>query len=523
MSLLWVRQFTLRQRVAAEISDKARGSIRVLIQQMADDQGFLQAWNLMAPDGRSRLCPVDSHAWTASLSVKLTCSMLKYTLVVQKTLGYFTHRVYILRVQKMSQQVFLRDAMRRLNFTRDALAQRIGVSRRALDSWLLPDDSAEMRKMPDIAQRFVLEILKGVQVSTQGVDLTPAGNEEKARHLLSIDIYTRESVEELLRIADMMQPVARRQKTTRVLEGAVLANLFFEASTRTRISFSSAFARLGGAVCDTTGFTFSSMVKGESIADTSRVISGYADIIVVRHPELGAVNEFASATHVPVINAGDGPGEHPSQALLDLYTIQREFSRLNKLVDGAHIAFVGDLKYGRTVHSLSKLLALYRNLKFTFISPTTLALPEHLLHHLARNGHQIEQTQDLAHGLKGADVVYATRIQKERFAEQEMVEGYCANLQVNQVMVNAVCGGNTLIMHPLPRDSRPDANDLSIDLNLDSRLAIFKQTDNGIAVRMAIFATLLGVQDQVSRSLRDVGWRVPIFLGPDEAVPYQEQ
>ncbi len=423
----------------------------------------------------------------------------------------------------MSQQVFLRDAMRRLNFTRDALAQRIGVSRRALDSWLLPDESAEMRKMPDIAQRFVLEILKGSEVYTQSVDSTAPVNGELARHLLSVDTYTRESVEDLLRIADMMQPVARRQKTTRVLEGAVLANLFFEASTRTRLSFSSAFARLGGAVCDTTGFTFSSMAKGESIADTSRVISGYADVIVVRHPELGSVAEFARATHVPVINAGDGPGEHPSQALLDLYTIQREFSRLDKLVDGAHIVFAGDLKYGRTVHSLSKLLALYRNLKFTLISPPSLTMPEHLVDYLARNGHHIEQTQDMASGMKGADVVYATRIQKERFAEQEAVESYSADFQINQALVNAVCGANTLIMHPLPRDSRPDANDLSTDLNLDSRLAIFKQTDNGIAVRMAIFATLLGVQDQIQHSLRDVGWRVPIYLGPDEAVPYAEQ
>ena len=132
----------------------------------------------------------------------------------------------------------------------------------------------------------------------------------------------------------------------------MLGNLFFEASTRTRVSFGAAFCRLGGSVCDTTGFTFSSMAKGESIYDTSRVISGYVDALVIRHPEQGSVAEFARATNVPVINGGDGPGEHPSQALLDLYTIQREFSRLGKIVDGAHIALVGDLKYGRTVHSL---------------------------------------------------------------------------------------------------------------------------------------------------------------------------
>ncbi|MGV8920171.1 MAG: aspartate carbamoyltransferase [Pseudomonas sp.] len=423
----------------------------------------------------------------------------------------------------MSQQAFLRDAMRRMNFTRDTLAQRIGITRRALDSWLLPDESAETRKMPDIAQRFVLEILKSAPSYTQSVDSVRPGNGELAHHLLSVDGYTRDSVEALLRVADIMQPIARRQKTTRVLEGAVLANLFFEASTRTRLSFSSAFARLGGSVCDTTGFTFSSMAKGESIADTSRVISGYADAIVVRHPELGAVAEFARATHVPVINAGDGPGEHPSQALLDLYTIQREFSRVDKLIDGAHIVFVGDLKYGRTVHSLSKLLALYRNLRFTLISPQSLMLPQHLVESLAQKGHHIEQTHDLQSGLKGADVVYATRIQKERFAQEETLEAYSADFQVNQALINATCAAHTLIMHPLPRDSRPGANDLSIDLNHDPRLAIFKQTDNGIAVRMAIFATLLGVEDQVQYSLREVGWRVPVYLGAEDEVPYGDQ
>lgn len=423
----------------------------------------------------------------------------------------------------MSQQAFLRDAMRRLNFTRDAIAKRIGVSRRALDSWLLPEESSETRRMPDIAHRFILELLKHSSADTQGVYLHPVGNSESGQHLLSVDGYSLDWVEEILRVADFMQPVARRQKTTRVLEGAVLANLFFEASTRTRLSFSSAFARLGGSVCDTTGFTFSSMAKGESIHDTSRVISGYADAIVVRHPELGAVAQFARATHVPVINAGDGPGEHPSQALLDLYTIQREFSRLDKLIDGAHIAFVGDLKYGRTVHSLSKLLALYRNLRITLISPPSLMLPEHLVEYLARNGHHVQQTHDLPSGLKGADVVYATRIQKERFAEGEALEGYSADFQINLALVNATCGTHTVIMHPLPRDSRPDANDLSVDLNLDSRLAIFKQTDNGIAVRMAIFATLLGVQEQLQHSLRDVGWRVPVYLGPEEEVPYWYQ
>ncbi len=161
------------------------------------------------------------------------------------------------------------------------------------------------------------------------------------------------------------------------------------------------------------------MAKGESICDTSRVMSGYVDALVVRHPEQGSVAGFARATNIPVINGGDGAGEHPSQALLDLDTIQRKFSRLGCIVDGAHVAFVGDLKYGCTVHSLVKLLALYRGMKFTLVAPPQLELPACLVEQIARDGHVIEQTPSLAEGLKGADVVYATRIQKERFAPQE--------------------------------------------------------------------------------------------------------
>lgn len=417
------------------------------------------------------------------------------------------------------QQTLLRDAMRRLNMTRDAFANRIGVSRRALDTWLLPDESAESRVMPEIASRYVEEILERIPSEndyTQRVQ--PASILYEGRpHLLSVDQFSRDSVEALFRVADTMQPIARRQKITRVLEGAVLANLFFEASTRTRVSFGAAFCRLGGSVCDTTGFTFSSMAKGESIYDTSRVISGYADALVVRHPEKGSVAEFVRATNVPVINAGDGPGEHPSQALLDLYTIQREFSRAGKIVDGAHIALVGDLKYGRTVHSLAKLLALYRGLKFTLISPASLEMPATILDHIARGDHVVEQTSDLHAGLKGADVVYATRIQKERFGD-ESIEGYTPDFQINQALVESVCGPDTLIMHPLPRDGRPGANDLSTDLNHDPRLAIFRQTDNGIPVRMAIFAILMGVERQVQHSMRDATWKSPAYIGPDDAV-----
>lgn len=426
----------------------------------------------------------------------------------------------------ISQQVFLRDAMRRLNLTREVFAARIGVKRRALDTWLLPEESPEFRAMPSVVERFVSEIVdntalteKYTQPAKTGALRDRIAYEGKAQ-LLSVDQFSRDSVEDLFRVADMMQPIARRQKTSRVLEGAVLGNLFFEASTRTRVSFGAAFCRLGGSVCDTTGFTFSSMAKGESIYDTSRVMSGYVDAMVIRHPEQGSVAEFARATNIPVVNGGDGTGEHPSQALLDLYTILTEFSRLGKLLDGAHIAMVGDLKHGRTVHSLIKLLALYRGVKFTLIAPKGLEMPAYILEQISRNGSVIEQHASLHGKLEGVDVIYATRVQKERFAD-EMQEGYTPEFQINRAVIDSYCTPDTIVMHPLPRDSRPGANDLSVDLNNDPRLAIFRQTDNGIPVRMAIFAVLLGVETLVPHSLRDVTWKSPSHIGPDDAV-FQE-
>lgn len=424
----------------------------------------------------------------------------------------------------VSQQVFLRDAMRRLNLTRDVFAARIGVKRRALDTWLLPEGSQEFRGMPEVVQRFVTEIVQNDALLAKYAQNSQSGPlrdriaVEGKHQLISVEQFTRDSVEELVRIADMMQPIARRQKVSRVLEGAVLGNLFFEASTRTRVSFGAAFCRLGGSVCDTTGFTFSSMAKGESIYDTSRVMSGYVDAMVIRHPEQGSVAEFAAATNIPVVNGGDGAGEHPSQALLDLYTILTEFSRLGKLLDGAHIAITGDLKYGRTVHSLMKMLSLYRGLTFTLVSPPGLEMPVDIIEHvLARGNHVVHQTNSMVEGLKGADVIYATRVQKERFSDEQL-EGYSADFQINKAMIDTYAKEDVIIMHPLPRDSREDAHDLSVDLNHDPRLAIFRQADNGIPVRMAIFAVLLGVENLVQHSMRDVTWSPPSHIGPEDAV-----
>lgn len=379
--------------------------------------------------------------------------------------------------------------------------------------------------LPGVARQFVTEILGGIQGVANDralhVDQAAGSSVEAPRsfgrlsHLLSVDQFSREHADALCSLADVMQPIARRKKVTRVLEGAVLANLFFEASTRTRLSFASAFCRLGGSVCDTTGFTFSSMAKGESLQDTSRVVSGYADAVVIRHPEQGSVGEFSRATNVPVINGGDGAGEHPTQALVDLYTVQREFSRLGKLMDDAHIAVVGDLKYGRTTHSLIKLLSLYKNMRFTLVAPPSLEMPMEVCEVAARRGHIVEVFDSIPGTISGADMLYTTRVQKERFTG-ESVDGYLASFQIDKQLVDAKCKKDVVVMHPLPRDSRPGAYDLSADLYGDPRLAIFRQTDNGVPVRMAVFATLLGVDGLVQRSLRDATWATPEAIGPDD-------
>ncbi|MDN6180470.1 MAG: aspartate carbamoyltransferase [Halomonas subglaciescola] len=338
-------------------------------------------------------------------------------------------------------------------------------------------------------------------------------------HLLSVDALDRDRVDHLMRVAARMEPIASRRETTRVLEGAVLGNLFFEASTRTRASFHTAFCRLGGSVCDTTGFTFSSMAKGESLYDTSRVMSGYCDAIVLRHPEQGSVAEFASATNVPVINGGDGPGEHPSQALLDLYTIDKEFTRLGKTLAGAHILLTGDLRHGRTVHSLIKLLSLYDPMRITLVAPPSLEMPAVLVDLVASRGHRVERRDSLSSDFSDLDVVYTTRIQKERFTSElsEAFNGVSEDFVVNKRFMDQRCTPDTIVMHPLPRDSRPDANDLDVDLNGDPRLAIFRQTDNGIPVRMAIFATLLQVEELIEKDRRPVRWFVPERLGTLDA------
>ena len=327
-------------------------------------------------------------------------------------------------------------------------------------------------------------------------------------HILSIDQFDRSDIEKLFSVADKLEPYATKEKITRVLEGAILGNMFFEPSTRTRISFGASFNLLGGNVREITEVESSSLAKGESLADTAQVLSGYSDIIVMRHPEVNSVKKFAEASRVPVINAGDGSNEHPSQALLDLYTIQKELSQNNKSIDGLRIALVGDLKFGRAVHSLCKILSLYDDVKMNLISPEELKLPIELVESISAKGVNITETENLEDGISEVDIIYVTRVQEERFKNKQDADKYRGLLSLNQSIYTANCEPNTVIMHPLPRDSRSDANELDNDLYENPNLAIFRQADNGIVIRMAIFTLVLDIEEKIDQSSTPVNWKV---------------
>lgn len=325
-------------------------------------------------------------------------------------------------------------------------------------------------------------------------------------HILSVDQFEREDIERIFSVADDMRVYADRNRITRVLQGAILSSMFFEPSTRTRISFGCAFNLLGGDVRETAEVKASSLAKGESLYDTARVLSGYSDVIVMRHPESGSVAEFAAASRVPVINGGDGPNEHPSQALLDLYTIQKEMESRGGSIDGLRIALVGDLKYGRAVHSLCKLLSLYDNVHYKLVSPEGLGVPASITQGLRARNHEVQEYDQLEPGIHNVDILYVTRTQEERFPTQEDADRYRGLFRLNNEIYTENCEPNTVIMHPLPRDSRSEARELDDDLFENPNLAIFRQTDNGVLIRMALFALVLDVASEVHNHAQPVTW-----------------
>ena len=325
-------------------------------------------------------------------------------------------------------------------------------------------------------------------------------------HILSVDQFARADVERIFQVADQMTPFANRQLSTKVLDGAILSNMFFEPSTRTRVSFGCAFNRLGGQVRETTEVRASAVAKGESLHDFSRVLSGYSDVIVMRHPTAGSVAEFAHASRVPVINGGDGANEHPSQALLDLYTIRKEVASRDGGLDGLRLAVVGDLKHGRALHSLLKLLAVYENLTINLVSPPLLETPQEIVELLQARSHNTRVCYDLTEGIEHVDILYVTRTQEERFASQADADKYRGLFRINRAIYTKHCEPNTVIMHPLPRDSRKQAQELDEDLDEHPNLAIFRQTDNGILIRMALFALVFDVVESIHESAKPVGW-----------------
>ena len=282
--------------------------------------------------------------------------------------------------------------------------------------------------------------------------------------------------------AHEMREMVERIGSTDLLRGYVLACLFYEPSTRTSASFIAAMERLGGRVIPITqGVQFSSVSKGETLADTVRVLEQYADVIVLRHPELGSAQLAADYARVPIINAGDGVGEHPTQALLDLFTIREELGT----IDGLKVAMVGDLRYGRTVHSLTKLLTQY-NVSLRFVSPEILRLPMTIMNQVIDAGLDVRETHDVADVIKNSDVLYVTRVQKERFndlAQYEEVRNYFEITP--ELMTRAK--EKMIVMHPLPR-----VNEIHYALDSDPRSAYFRQVKNGMYIRMALLAAVLG-------------------------------
>ncbi|HJV45535.1 MAG TPA: aspartate carbamoyltransferase [Bacillota bacterium] len=295
-------------------------------------------------------------------------------------------------------------------------------------------------------------------------------------HILGAKQFDRDSLEEIFELAGDMEKVEASGGTDRY-KTKVMTTLFFEPSTRTRLSFESAMCRLGGKVIGTENASqFSSAIKGESLEDTIRIISGYSDVIIMRHTEIGAAQRAAEVASVPIINAGDGAGEHPTQALLDIYTIKKELGR----VDDLHIGMIGDLTNGRTVHSLSYLLANFKNITIYYTAPENVLIPPYVKKFLESHQVQFKETNDLHEVASVSDVLYQTRIQKERFPSLDEYEKAKGKYIIDQELLK-VMKKDAIILHPLPR-----AGEIAPEVDLDPRAAYFRQAQNGLYIRMAL-------------------------------------
>ncbi|MDI3485537.1 MAG: aspartate carbamoyltransferase catalytic subunit [Methanolobus sp.] len=302
----------------------------------------------------------------------------------------------------------------------------------------------------------------------------------KDQPIISMRNFSREMIDHILAAAEKMEPIARGEERSDLLSGKILAVLFFEPSTRTRMSFETAMLRLGGDVLNLGSVDASSIAKGETLADTIRVVDGYVDAIVLRHPKEGAAHLASEFSSVPILNAGDGAGHHPTQTLLDLYTIKRE-SHLEDL----KIALAGDLKYGRTVHSLCYALSHY-GAQITLISPKELRMPEEIINDIIERGAKIKEVDTIEEAAGDVDVLYMTRIQKERFPDPAEYRKVANKLKINlETLKNAK--PELKIMHPLPR-----VNEIDASVDATPHACYFKQAFYGVPVRMALLGLVLG-------------------------------
>lgn len=302
------------------------------------------------------------------------------------------------------------------------------------------------------------------------------------KDIISVKQFARPDLEYVFGVAHEMRGMVERVGTFDLLKGKILANLFYEPSTRTSSSFTAAMERLGGSVIPINEVKYSSVSKGESLPDTIRTLECYADVIVLRHPETGSAAIAAKAARKPVINAGDGVGEHPTQALLDTFTIMEELGRLDNLT----ITMLGDLKYGRTVHSLARIMSLFSNVKINYVSPDILKMPQEVMDEVAEKGIPQAEYGTLTEVLAQTDVLYVTRVQKERFENPEDYEKVKGAYVIDPQIMKAA-QKEMIVMHPLPR-----VGEISTDFDDDPRAAYFRQMEYGLYVRMALLAMVLG-------------------------------
>jgi len=305
----------------------------------------------------------------------------------------------------------------------------------------------------------------------------------KLHHVIEAQQFDLPTMTRLFEVAEEMERVVARGGITDY-QNRIMATLFYEPSTRTRFSFETAMHRLGGHVISTENAAeFSSVAKGETLEDTIRILNGYADVIVIRHKEVGSAKRAAAVSRVPVINAGDGAGQHPTQALLDLYTIRKEIGA----IDGLRIAMVGDLAQGRTVRSLTYLLSKFQGVKIYFVAPPLLKMKQDILDHLQERHVWWTEETALDKVLPEVDVVYQTRVQKERFGDRIADYEQCRGVYIISAESLRLMKQKSIIMHPLPR-----LEEITMEVDADPRAAYFRQAQNGLYVRMALLTMVLG-------------------------------